>query len=120
MMKVYYVIKKGSWYHRDGCRDTILQVYTPVLFTSSGIHGYFLSEYSMCSPSKPVSYKVIRDIVLELAECRYSMRCSRNIIVHNIEVIREYKEGKNMEKIVKFDYYYVPDYYRYIKVGDNE
>ena len=119
-MKVYYVIKKGSWYHRDGSRDVFLQVYTPILFTSSGIYGYFLSEIPIYSPSKPVSYKVIRDIVLEQAECYYSIRYSKNVIVHNLEVIREYREGKNMKNIIKFDYCYVPEYYKYIKVSDNE
>ena len=118
-MKVYYVVKKGIWYSRRG-REVLLQVYTPVLFTSSGIHGYFLSEVPIYSPSKPVPYNMIRDIVLEQAKCHYSMRCSRNVIVHNIEVIREYREGKNMEKIIKFDYCYVPEYYKYVKVSDNE
>lgn len=117
-MKVYYVIKEGAWYRRN--REVLLQVYTPVLFTSSGIHGYFLSEVPIYSPSKPVPYKMIRDIVLEQAGCYYSMRCSRNVIVRNLEVIREYREGKNMENIIKFDYYYVPEYYKYIKVSDNE
>ena len=117
-MKVYYVIKEGAWYRIN--REVLLQVYTPVLFTSSGIHGYFLSEVPIYSPSKPVPYNMIRDIVLEQAKCHYSMRCSRNAIVHNLEVIREYREGKNTENIIKFDYYYVPEYYKYIKVSDNE